>query len=109
MTGPVDPGVLRMRLEFLVLVEAPDGQGGFATEWVKQFDVWASLRPAGASNSERASTRHSVTSYEVVLRKRDGVAPGHRFRLGARLFEIDTAYDPDETGRYLVCRCRELQ
>jgi head-tail adaptor len=30
-----------------------------------------------------------------------------RFRRLARLFAIVTVHDPDETGRYLVCRVRE--
>jgi head-tail adaptor len=30
-----------------------------------------------------------------------------RFRKGVRLFEIVTVHDPDESGRYLVCRVRE--
>ena len=107
MTGIVDPGRLRMRLEYETLVETPDGQAGYASNWVKQFDVWAAIRPAGSAAAEEAGTRQRVTSHEIIVRKRDGVVAGARFRLGSRLFDIDAAYDPDETGRYLSCRCRE--
>jgi head-tail adaptor len=30
-----------------------------------------------------------------------------RFMKGARIFDILTIHDPDETGRYLICRVRE--
>ena len=30
-----------------------------------------------------------------------------RFRRGGRFFTIDTIVDPDESGRYLVCRVTE--
>ena len=105
----IDPGSLRTRLEYLALVETPDGQGGYSAEWVKQFDLWAALRPVGASTPEEASTRQTITAHEVTVRKRGDILPANRFRLGARLFDIDTVFDPDETGRYLTCRCRETR
>ena len=36
-----------------------------------------------------------------------GVAAGMRFVRHARIFDIVTVHDPDDTGRYLVCRVRE--
>jgi SPP1 family predicted phage head-tail adaptor len=105
----VDPGSLRTRLEYLALVETPDGEGGYSADWVKQFDIWASLRPKGTSTPEEASTRQAATAFEIIVRKRDDIAPANRFRLGERLFDIDTVFDPDETGRYLACRCRETR
>jgi head-tail adaptor len=30
-----------------------------------------------------------------------------RFALGSRVFAIQTAHDPDETRRYLVCMVKE--
>ena len=103
----IDAGALRFRLQFEVLVETPDGQGGFAASWQKQFDVWAAIRPLGASADEAADTRRPTTLHDVIVRRRDGIVAGARFRLGDRLFDIEGAYDPDETGRYLTCRCRE--
>jgi len=43
----------------------------------------------------------------IVVRFTRDVAGGDRFRLGARLFDIHTAYDPHEDGRYLVCLAEE--
>ena len=41
------------------------------------------------------------------MRWRNGVASGMRFARQGRIFDIVTVHDPDETGRYLVCRARE--
>jgi SPP1 family predicted phage head-tail adaptor len=35
------------------------------------------------------------------------VASGMRFTRAGRIFDIVTVHDPDETGRYLVCRVKE--
>jgi len=42
------------------------------------------------------------------MRYRTGVASGMRFVKGTRLFEIVTVHDPDESGRYLVCKVKEV-
>jgi head-tail adaptor len=44
----------------------------------------------------------------VTLRFRPDVASGMRFMRGERVWDILTAHDPDETGRYLVCQTREV-
>lgn len=105
----IDPGAFARRLQFEILVRTPDGQGGFESEWVGQFGVWAAIRPLAASGADAADMRLSVTTHEIVLRRREEIVAGARFRLGDRLFEIEAAYDPDETGRYLSCRCRETR
>ena len=42
-----------------------------------------------------------------MIRFRDDVAGGDRFRLGDRLLEIRAVFDPDEDGRWLVCLADE--
>lgn len=109
MSITFDPGTLRRRLEYERLAETPDGQGGQSTVWQKQFDVWAAIRPTGAAIADQAGNRQAVTSHDIVLRQRPDIVAGMRFRSGDRLFEILAVFDPDETGRYLQCRCRELR
>jgi head-tail adaptor len=41
------------------------------------------------------------------MRHRDGVVSGMRLLKGSRVFEIITTHDPDESGRYLVCKVKE--
>jgi len=47
------------------------------------------------------------TTHRIAIRHRDGVGSAMRFVDGARVFTILTVHDPDETGRYLVCRVKE--
>jgi len=103
----LDPGRLRWRLQYESLVETPDGQGGFEAAWQHQFDVQAAIRPLAAGATERAGTREAAISHEITLRSRDDIAAGARFAKAGRVFEIVGVRDPDETGRYLVCDCRE--
>jgi len=46
-------------------------------------------------------------THRVTRRHRGNVRAGMRFTRRDRIFEIATVHDPDETGRYLVCRVRE--
>ena len=48
-----------------------------------------------------------TVTHRVTLRWRNGVAAGMRFARQGRIFDIVTVHDPDDTGRYLVCRARE--
>ena len=48
-----------------------------------------------------------TVTHRITIRKRNDIRSGMRFVKGARVFEIETVHDPDETGRYLVCRVRE--
>jgi SPP1 family predicted phage head-tail adaptor len=107
MTGAIDPGRLRHRLMLRAPIETPDGSGGFSIAWQDQFECWASIRPLVESTLELAGNRDVGVSHEIIVRKRTGIIPGARFALGARVFDILGAFDPDETGRYLQCRCRE--
>lgn len=103
----IEPGSLRTELALEDVTLSDDGAGGHVEHWAEAATVFASLEP------QRADTRfggdqwiESVT-HRVTLRFRETVKSGMRFRLGARIFDILTVHDPDETRRYLVCRTRE--
>lgn len=46
-------------------------------------------------------------AHRVWLAHRSDIAAGMRFRKGRRILAIRTVMDPDETGRFIVCRCEE--
>jgi SPP1 family predicted phage head-tail adaptor len=46
-------------------------------------------------------------THRIWIRHAAGVVAGKQFRKGARVFDIVTVHDPDETARYLVCRVKE--
>lgn len=111
MTAPfaIDPGALRHRLTLETASEAPDGGGGLARTWTPLATLWAAIEPETPGPDVVAERAVGAVRHRVTLRTHPGVAPRRRFRTGARLLLIDAAVDPDGRGRWLVCRCREVQ
>lgn len=93
-------------------VTAPDGAGGFATDWQALGTHWAEIR-AGTGRERLAALGPSG---EVRLRILVRAAPhgsdrrprpDQRFREGARLFRILAVAEADVQGRYLICTAQE--
>ena len=103
----LDPG----RLKHNLVLEAPettaDGLGGHLVSWVEIATVDALVEPRAQASRFGADQTREETTHRVVLRHRPDVASGSRFRFRERILEIVTVHDPDESGRYLVCRTRE--
>lgn len=103
----IDPG--RFRAE-LVLEEAaivPDQAGGHAEDWGEAAVIMAEIVPLRADLRFHATQSIETVTHQITLRFREAVRSGMRFRKGLRTFAIQTVHDPDETGRYLVCRVIE--
>lgn len=102
-----DAGQLTVRLELEGATELSDGQGGATMTHAVESAHWARLEPVSAGHAELGHVDRQVVTHRIWVRRADGVVAGKRFRKGARIFDILTVHDPDETGRYLVCRARE--
>ncbi|PTM98659.1 SPP1 family predicted phage head-tail adaptor [Mycoplana dimorpha] len=50
-----------------------------------------------------------TVTHRIWLRHRSDLQSGMRLRKGARVFDLKTFRDPDETGRYLICECEEME
>ena len=103
----VDPGSLRSELALQAATTAPDGQGGHTENWAEIATVFARIEPVSATSRFGPDQTMEMVTHRVTLRWRNGVAAGMRFVRQARIFDIVTVHDPDDTGRYLVCRARE--
>lgn len=103
----IDPGAFRheMALEAATLV--PDGTGGHTEEWQEVAILFARIEPLATTSRFGADQTLETVTHRVTMRGRDGVASGMRLARLGRVFDILTVHDPDETGRYLVCRVRE--
>ncbi|PYE35990.1 SPP1 family predicted phage head-tail adaptor [Rhizobium sp. PP-F2F-G38] len=106
-TDTIDPGRMTARMELERPVETPDGQGGISRTFASAGALWTLIEPRGALTGERRHEAVSDVEHDVWIRHRADVSAGMRFRKGARLFVVLSAFDPDESRRYLVCRCRE--
>lgn len=103
----IDPGAFRHEL---VLEEAeltPDGAGGHTEAWSEVGTLFARIEPVSADSRFGADQTLETVTHRVTLRHRADLRSGMRLRRLSRTFDILTVHDPDETGRYLVCRVRE--
>jgi SPP1 family predicted phage head-tail adaptor len=105
--GASEPGRLRIRLVLEKPTPIPDGAGGSSLNWDAVATIAADVRPLKAEERISGEGFLDVTLHEIVIRYRDDVSPGDRFKLGERVLRIAGVTDPDEDGRYLVCRCEE--
>jgi SPP1 family predicted phage head-tail adaptor len=104
----VDPGELRTELVLERCETAQDSSGGLTETWVEETAVMARLEPVVATSIFGADQTLESVTHRVTVRQRENIASGMRFTKGQRTFTIVTVHDPDERGRYLVCRVREL-
>jgi SPP1 family predicted phage head-tail adaptor len=103
----VDPGSLRAELSLQSAMATPDGMGGHVENWTEIATVFGRIEPVSAARYHGADQTMETVTHRITLRWRDGVAAGMRFAKGERVFDILTVHDPDDSGRYLVCRARE--
>lgn len=110
MKRPIlDPGAFTARLTLERTVDVPDGQGGVIRTHAEVGAVWARIEPVTAGRDSAAGAQAMTVTHRIWLRHRDDLESGMRMRKGARRFEIRTFRDPDETGRYLICECEEME
>lgn len=102
-----DPGQLSARLELEMRADAGDGQGGIVPDFAPVTSLWARIEPVSVYEEERADAEVFIVTHRIWIRFREDIAAGIRFCKGTRMFTIRAFHDPDETGRYLVCRCTE--
>jgi len=107
LTTFIDAGVLKHRLVLEQVIETSDGSGGAIITWSEVATLWASIDSVHAAMRHLAQQSQETITHRITLRYRKDVASGWRFRKGDRIFKIITVRDPDETGRYLVCRTEE--
>ena len=103
----IDPGTFRHELTLEAATLTPDGAGGHIESWSEAATIFARIEPVSADTGFAADRTLATVTHRVTLRHRAGVASGMRLKRLGRIFEILTVHDPDETGRYLVCRVRE--
>lgn len=103
----LDAGQLTARLDLESAIETPDGQGGVTVSHAVESSHWARVEPVSAEHAELGHVERQVVTHRIWIRHAGGVVAGKRFRKGTRVFDILAVSDPDETGRYLVCRARE--
>lgn len=103
----IDPGAFRHELMLEAVTLTPDGAGGHTEDWAEVATLFARLEPLSASSRFGADQWLETVTHRATLRWRGDIASGMRLSRFGRIFEVVTVHDPDETGRFLVCRLRE--
>ena len=103
----IDPGALRTELSLQAVATTADGLGGFTEDWTEFATVFGHIEPMAVESRFGAGQTLETVTHRIMLRHRADVSSGMRFSRQGRIFEIVTVHDPDETGRYLICRVRE--
>ncbi len=103
----LDPGLLRKRARLEIGDFVPDGAGGAATVWRELRELSVHVEPVSIEARQRFDREEATVTHRVICRAVPEVGRGLAFRLGERRLTILSVYDPDETGRYLLCRCEE--
>lgn len=104
----VDPGALRHEMALMAPVTTADGSGGHELTWDEVATVFGMIEPVSQQSRFGAGQTLESNTHRITIRRRDGVASGMRLTRQSRAFEILTVHDPDETGRYQVCRVKEV-
>jgi SPP1 family predicted phage head-tail adaptor len=92
-------------------IEAPisgisDG-GSAAISWRPISVVWAALRPTAARETVIGDGQSLQITHLIWVRYRPELTGAMRFRLGLRVFTIQSIRDPDERQRWLLCEATE--
>jgi len=103
----IDPGALRTEIALAACTTEPDGFGGFSEVWTETATLFAKIEPVSAESIFGAGQTLESVTHRITMRHRDGVVSGMQLLKGSRVFEIITTHDPDESGRYLVCKVKE--
>jgi SPP1 family predicted phage head-tail adaptor len=103
----IDPGRFRTELSLQQATLTQDGMGGHVESWAEVATVFALIEPISAEARFGSDQSLETTTHRITMRHRAHVASGMRLVRGERVFELLTVHDPDESGRYLVCRARE--
>ncbi len=100
-------GRMRHRIILEEPVDVPDDAGGFSRSWQTARSLWASIEPKSAAAYFMAGQSGITVTHEIIVRAVEGVTLLHRFRLGARIFEIRAVRETDASGAFLTIQAEE--
>ncbi|MBN8957770.1 MAG: phage head closure protein [Rhizobiales bacterium] len=100
-------GRLRERVVLEAPVESDDGAGGVVRTYATQATLWAEIIAVSAKGALVADAAGASVTHRITIRSGVDVTMRHRFRLGARIFEIVSMRDADPQGRLMLIEARE--
>lgn len=101
-------GKLRHRIEIQSSVSTRGQAGSSVPQWITYATVWAAVEPLRGKALEVARQVVSTATHTVTARYNGRINPRQRILFGQRLFEINTAANPEERGRWTQMICTEV-
>jgi SPP1 family predicted phage head-tail adaptor len=108
VSPPSPIGALRHRVTIEAPVDTPDESGGFTRAYVALARVWARVQPGSARQQFVEQRLEQSRTHLVTIRWRGDVKSQMRFDHRGRKLVVESVVDPDETRRFLQCRCEEI-
>lgn len=105
--GTIGEKQKRIRIE--QPVQVADGQGGHTTSWALRCVVDAHERPLTGREALLAAQVTAVLSSVWEIWYREDISVRDRIRFKARIVEIESVVDPDDTRDELHLTCSEVQ
>lgn len=103
----IDPGLLRRRARLEAGDAVPNASGGASAVWREVAEVSVHVEPVSVALEARFGRNEATVTHRVICRFRGDIDRGMVFVLGARRLTVRSVHDPDDSGRYLLCRCEE--
>lgn len=103
---------LSRRLTLEAAQRAGDGAGGFDETWVALGTLWADVKPRTGRLTRGETGEVSIGGFRIAVRgapqgHSNRPVPGQRFRMGGRVFRIESVTEEEPAGLYLICECQE--
>lgn len=102
-------GEKRNRIRLEQQVPVPDGQGGHTVTYALRAVVSAHLRPLSGKEALLAAQVTAVLSSVAEIWYRTDLSVKDRIRLGSRILQIESLYDPTDMRDELYLICSEVQ
>lgn len=106
-----DIGKFRQRVTIYEATRVDDGSGGFdrqdPSDATKVGTFWADLKPVSAKERTWGGQFTEQTTHKCWLRKNAAAVPGAIVREGTTDYYIESAYDPDNLGEFMMLTLRE--
>ena len=100
-------GQLRHRLVLEAPHATPDGAGGATQIFSSVATLWAGIHPILAEPATAPRQVGETLTHQIIIRYREGVKVGMRFKQGPERYIIRQVVDPDALRVRLVCLCTQ--
>jgi SPP1 family predicted phage head-tail adaptor len=101
-------GARRVRLQLEAPVETPNESGGAAISYSTIATLWGEIQALTSREPVEAGHAFGEISTRITVPFRPEIDARMRLRAGLRLFEIQSAYDPDGRRRFTRCDTVEI-